>query len=195
MKVPTVAAALCLCAAPLPAAAQLGPHGERAYRFSVDAHLTRLWFDDEALPGAGTTEVGGYGGRLMYHPASSTRGPRSLLGRSSVGVFSEYTADQGSPAASSLHYGLEVDASLFAFPLFGGALDPFVSLAAGVMSTSVDLDGGSVDRDDFALTPGLGIRVPLYRALGVRGDLRLPIVFGAETTGNLMANGGGYISF
>ena len=195
MKVSTLAAALCFCAAPLTSSAQLGPKGERAYRFTFEAHLTRLWFDDEALPGAGKTEVGGYGGRFLYHPAASMSGPRTLLGRSSVGIFSEYTADQGSPAASSLHYGLEMDASLFAFPLFGGVLDPFVSLTAGVMSTSIDLESGSVDRDDFALTPGLGARIPIYRGMGLRGDLRLPIVFGAETTGNLMANGGGYISF
>ena len=123
------------------------------------------------------------------------RRPRTLLGRSSVGIFSEYTGDQGSPAASSLHYGLEADVSLFPFPLFGGVLDPLVSLAAGVMSTSIDLEGGSVDRDDLALTPGLGVRVPLARGIGLRGDLRLPIVFGAETTGNLMANGGAYFSF
>ena len=199
MKVSNIAAALCLAALPLAAPAAAGaqdtPSGMRPYRFTLEAHLTRAWYQDDLLPGAGKTNVGGFGGRLLFNRSEAARAVRTFFGRSSAGVFADYTADQGSPESSTLHYGLEAQSSLFSFPLARGTIDPLVSLGAGIMRTTVDLPGGDLNRNDFAITPGTGVRIPLFSGLGFRGDVRLPIVFGDNTTANLVATGGAYLSF
>jgi hypothetical protein len=197
MKVRQMAAALCL-ALPLAAgaaAAQDTPSGLRPYRFTFEAHLTRAWYQDDLVAGAGKTNVGGFGGRVLFNRSETSRGLRTFFGRASTGIFADYTADQGSPESSTLHYGVEGQSSLFSFPLARGTIDPIVSLGAGVMRTTVDLPGGDVNRNDFAITPGSGVRIPLFSGLGFRGDVRLPIVFGDETTANLVASGGMYLSF
>jgi len=115
--------------------------------------------------------------------------------RRRAGVFADYTAEQGSPEGSTLHSGIEGQSSLFPFPLARGTIDPVVSLGAGIMRSTVDLPSGDVNTNDVVITPGSGVRIPLISGFGLRGDLRLPIVFGDNTTANLVASGGGYLSF
>ena len=55
---------------------------------------------------AETLRAEGFGGRLLFNRSDVARGLRSFLGRASVGVFADYTADQGTPEASTLHYGI-----------------------------------------------------------------------------------------
>jgi hypothetical protein len=191
-------AALAAAALAIPAGArgQDTPVGERPYRFTVEGYAAQGRFADEAVPGD-RRNLGGFGGRILFNrstPASTLRG---LFGRSSVGAFATYTAEQGSVRAATLHYGVQADFALFSRPVFRGVLDPFVSVGAGALRTSyeqVNLRGNVVDHN-FAVTPAAGTRLRLLRSFGLRGDLRLPVVFGGSTSVNPVAEGGVYLSF
>ena len=76
-------------------------------------------------------------------------------------------------------------------------VDPFVSVGLGVFHASAPSGraGTKLTSNDFAFTPGAGVRIPFFSGIGARGDVRLPIVFGNSTSMNFAVEGGIYISF
>ena len=191
--VPAVAALAVPAAAAL---AQDTPVGQRPFRFTVNGYLSAGRFDDNAVGTADKT-LGGYGVRVMFNRSTPAATLRSFFNRASVGAFATFTSGQGAQNASTQHVGVQADFGLFNAPIFRGTLDPFVSLGAGGLRTAFDGDRGTgrVSNTDFAFTPGIGTRVPLFSGIGFRGDLRAPIVFGNTTTVNPVAEGGIYLSF
>lgn len=189
-----VLAGLALAAAP--AAAQDTPDGVRPYRFTVEGYLAQARFDGAAVPG-NQRNLGGYGGRVMFNRSTPAATLRNLFDRASVGVFTTYTARQGDRAATTLHYGVQSDVSLFPRPVFRSLLDPFVSVGVGGMRRSFDQlnAGGRGSDNSLAVTPAIGTRLGFPGGFGFRGDLRAPIVFGNSTSINPVAEGGVYISF
>ena len=188
-----VAATLALVVSPLARlSAQVG--GIQPYRFTVSAHLVQARYDGSAVPG-GERNLGGVGGRLMFNRSDPARTLRWFFRRASFGVYADYTAKQGDADVSTLQYGLQGESAIFPIAIARGLLDPFLSLGAGTTRVSADVAGERVTENDLTITPSIGTRVPLMRGLGLRGDLRAPIIFGAETTLNFVATGGGYLSF
>jgi hypothetical protein len=187
-------AGLILMAAP--AAAQDTPEGVRPYRFTVEGYAAQGRFDGATVPGD-QRSLGGYGRRVMFNRSTPAATLRGFFDRASVGAFTTYTAKQGDRGATTLHYGVQSDVSLFPRPVFRSLLDPFVSVGLGGMRRSFDaLNGGGRDSDNsLAVTPAIGTRLGFPGGFGFRGDLRAPVVFGNSTSINAVAEGGVYISF
>lgn len=181
-------------------AARAAAQDTPAHRFTLEGYAAAMRFDGAAIPG-NDNSPGGYGARLMFNHAEPSRALRSFFGRASAGVFATFTTGQGNLDTRTTHYGVEGEAPLFRAPLYH-LLDPFVSLGAGVLRTSSQAQTatgvtttGRFVTNDFALTPAVGTRIPLFGGIGFRGDLRLPVVFGDKTTINSVAQGGVYVSF
>ncbi len=193
---PAFAGAAVLAGVAVPAAAQDTEVGVRPYRFTVQGYVVQSRFDGAAVPGSAISR-GGYGARIMFNRSTAAATLRHFVERGTVGAFASYTGRQGDRAASTLHYGVQGDVALFATPPFRGVLDPFVSVGAGALRTAHDASGvrGRVVATNVALTPAVGTRLQLARGLGLRGDLRLPLVFGRSFTANPTAEGGAYLSF
>ncbi len=178
------------------AQAEMQP-GERSARYVVEGYAARSWIDNQI--GAGSVRLGGFGVRVVG-ARDERRGSRTLADRTVGGAFATYTPKQGSPNVTTLHAGLESDVSLLARPL-GGRLDPFFALALGLFRTSRESSlttpgsRGRISRTDFAFTPAVGTRIPLVAGVGLRGDLRTPIIVGASTTFNFVAEGGLHVTF
>ena len=172
------------------------PAGQRPYRFTVEGYLSSARFDG-ATVGTSDRTLGGYGVRAMFNRNTPAATLRNFFDRATVGAFATFTSGQGALNASATHVGVQTDFALFNAPIFRGALDPFVSLGAGLLRSAHDVSAGGtrVKNNDFALTPAIGTRIPLFSGIGFRGDLRAPIVFGNNTTLNPTAEGGIYLSF
>ena len=70
--------------------------------------------------------------------------------------------------------------------------DPFLSLGAGIFNTSVPAGEGTRESsNDFAVTPAIGVQVPITGEIKFRGDIRDAIVFGEGNTRNNFALEGG----
>lgn len=180
-------AAALLAALAAPAGAQDTSQGTQPYRFTVEPYLTQLWLDD----GVGGREgVGGVGARLLFNRSEAARAARSLLGRATAGVFVTYTGEQ--KGVSTLQAGVLGQSSILPDAAARGTLDPVVSLGVGVFRTDVDGVGAE---SNLAVSPGIGTRLRLLRGLGLRGDLRAPVVFGSDVRVQLAAEGGLYFSF
>jgi hypothetical protein len=160
----------------------------RPYRFTVEPFLSQTWFDAGGRDGR--EGLGGFGVRVMFNRSDAAETVRSLLGRSTVGAFANFTTGQKG-LGSTQHIGAELDVSLFPEARARGTLDPFVSLGAGVLRAS----GGGESESEFAVTPGVGTRISLLNGLGLRGDLRAPVVLGSDTRVNFTAEGGFFVSF
>lgn len=175
--------------AAMPAAAQDSPAGVRPSRFTIQGYLAQYSLDT----GVGDREAqGGFGVRLMFNRSDAAEVTRSFFGRATAGVYGTFTTED---AVSSQNVGVQADVSLFPAPIANGFLDPFISLGAGAFRTSVDVAGDDVSETSFTIIPAAGTRIPLFGGIGIRGDLRAPIVFGDDTRVNWLAEGGLSISF
>jgi hypothetical protein len=170
------------------AGAQDTPSGIRPYRFTVEGYLSHMNFDRGG--DASRAGLGGYGARVMFNRSDAAETLRTFFSRSSVGAFVTITGEQN--GFSTQHFGAEGNVSLFAAPVARGVLDPFVSVGVGALRANPNV-GDS--KTNFALTPGIGTRLPFPGGFGFRGDLRAPIVFGDNTSIHPVAEGGVYISF
>lgn len=191
-----LAAALAAAFPAATAAAQDTPEGVRPYRFTAEGFLAQHYVSSALVPG-NKRSLGGYGARVLFNRSTPAAALRSIADRASVGAFLAASSGQGARDASTLHYGVEADVSLFPAPIFRRALDPFFSLGVGGFRTKYAPASGTgdVQRTDLAVTPALGTRFSLFSGIGFRGDLRAPLVFGAKKTFNTVAEGGLYLSF
>ena len=146
------------------------------------------------LDAAGDDRFGmnGIGGRLMWSGALRVAGVESLPSRAAVGIFAEYapTQDRG---FSILHAGAQGDIRLTSTPLFE-RVTPIASLAAGALWTDVEDTSKALSTGfplaarrttTFAVTPSVGLRVGLWRELGLRADVRDVMTFRHQTLHNL----------
>jgi len=167
-------------------------------RVSIEPYLAHYFLDD---PTGGDREgLGGVGVRAMLGRGAVVGGMNTFFTRARAGVFITYTAEQNN--FSTFHFGGQAEVPLFAAPVGGGYLDPFVSLGLGAFRTKIDVPAGtgvpagfSATNTDIALTPGIGTLVPLFGAIAFRGDIHDVIVFGDETSNNWEFEGGISIGF
>jgi hypothetical protein len=145
------------------------------------------------LDAAGDDRIGmdGIGARLLWRGGLRFAGADALRERSAVGLFAEYAPTQ-SGGFSLLHAGLQGDLNLTPAPLFG-RVTPIASLAAGALWTDVDDETKAVgsgfplaarSSTTLALTPAIGMRMDLWRQLGLRMDVRDVITFRHKTLHN-----------
>jgi hypothetical protein len=191
---------LAVTAAPFAAAqAQETADPYNPSRFTVEPYLSQSWTKNDV-----TDEydgAGGFGVRVMFGHADASQIASSFFNRARTGAFVTYANNIGDLEASQAHYGVQIDFPLLVAPATATgplAFDPFVSLGAGIFHTSVDnpLDNGTnITSNDFALTPAIGIIVPITGEIKFRGDLRDAVLFGDNTTNNFLAEGGISIGF
>jgi hypothetical protein len=179
------------------AAARAQQPAAPGFRFSVEGYLAQYALGDALRLSA--RSPWGYGVRVVGTRRDPSRVTHSLAERATGGFFAAFTPQQGDPGVTTLHAGIQTDASFLDRPL-AGVLDPFVSFGLGIFRTSIKNNttfgnGKRVNRTDLAFTPALGTRIPFFNGVGARADLRVPIVFGVSTTVNLAAEGGLYVSF
>jgi len=162
-------------------------------RVSIEPFLAQYFFD----VGEDREAIGGIGVRAMVGRGAVVGGMNTFFTRARAGIFLTYTAAQTDLDVKTFHFGGQAEVPLFAAPVGGGYLDPFVSLGAGMMRFATDLEGpGDRTTTDFALTPGAGTLIPVFGAIAIRGDIRDVIVFGeGETTNNFVLEGGLSIGF
>ncbi|AHG87972.1 hypothetical protein J421_0435 [Gemmatirosa kalamazoonensis] len=181
----------------------LAPAGAQAQRRLLERRSLEVFGARYALAdkiGTDKSSLDGVGARLQFERYDPDRPARSLWGRTRGGLFAAYTTSQGRPELSTLHVGVQTDASVLPQPL-GGAVDPFISFGIGVFHTSRQNlltqigNGRRIRRTDFAFTPAVGTRIGMVDRFGARVDLRAPFVFGTSTTANFVAEGGIYFSF
>ncbi|MDQ2889781.1 MAG: porin family protein [Gemmatimonadota bacterium] len=130
----------------------------------------------------GRTWSNGYGARLWINTAPFV-GPGVGLGsKVGIGLFSVYSPP--SHGISTVHYGAELDVHATDVP-YGGYLDPFITVGGGVLRTKTGVNNDfslppqTVNK--FALTPGVGVRIPLLNHLQARADARDVIVFSDQS--------------
>lgn len=164
-------------AAPAVAHAQnLGPFRQF---LSVEPYYVSMSLDDGGS-GAGRTTLSGVGGRLWINYAPFVRS--RTLAKGGVALF--YHQTFAKDGILIRHYGAEQDAFLTNRP-FGGWLDPVLSVGAGALRTSVGAQRIGTTAipasvaTKFALTPGVGVRIPIPNRLQLRVDARDALVFGA----------------
>jgi hypothetical protein len=162
-------------------------------RVSIEPFLSHIFFDN---PVGDNDGLGGIGVRAMVGRGAVVGGMNTFFTRARAGVFLTYTAEQTDFDISTFHFGGQAEVPLFAAPVGGGYLDPFISVGAGMYRSSQPVEGGG-DRtfSDFALTPGAGTLIPIFGAIAIRGDVRDVIIFGDKTTNNFALEGGLSIGF
>jgi hypothetical protein len=192
--VAAIAAAIALLSVPARAQDPYDRTMQGPSRVAVEGFLAQYWVDN---PIGDRQGVGGVGVRAMFGRGAVTGAINTFFSRARAGVFVVYTAEQEENDISTFHFGGQAEAPLFAAPIVGGYLDPFVSLSAGAFRTSQDLVGpGDRATTNFALTPGVGTLIPLFGAIAIRGDIRDVIVFGeGDTANNFVVEGGISIGF
>ena len=121
--------------------------------------------------------LNGYGARLWINLAPFSGPANNLVGKGAIALFATYTPDQGENGFTTLHYGAQHDVFFVNRPL-GGFIDPLLSVAGGAFRTKAT--GTDESETRFALTPGLGIRIPVANRLQIRADARDIIVFGSR---------------
>lgn len=186
-----LAALLAALLAPVAAAAaQDTATGARPYRFTVEGFLSNYWFDRGG--DASRANLGGYGVRVLFNRSDAAKTIRSFAERASAGVSATMTTEQKGVESTQLLLG-EGQVSLFPAPIARGTLDPFVGLGVGAMRVKVP---GDADYR-FAVAPGAGTRLAILgnSGIGLRGDVRAPIVFGEDTQVQWQATAGFYFSF
>lgn len=174
-----------------------GPRPVEGGRTALEAFYTRVGVD----AGGQTMRAGGVGGRLLWalDPAAgaSSALPASVARRTALGVFGAYTPE--TRGVSTGQIGLAADVTPLARPL-AGRIEPFVSLGAGALHTSVRTERAVVlpsarplmDRDllgaraiaagatgttAFMLAPSAGARVQVRPGVAVQGDVRRLVTF------------------
>ena len=151
----------------------LGP--QRQF-IAIEPYYARLELD--AGKDVSRVSLYGYGARLWINLAPFSGPSPNVVGKGAIALFATYTPDQNDEGFTTLHYGAQHDVFFVNRPL-GGFIDPLLSVAAGAFRTkAVDIDETETK---FALTPGLGIRIPVANRLQIRADARDIIVFGSRT--------------
>ena len=126
--------------------------------------------------------MNGVGARLMWRPTSGDS--VGIPARLGIGVFGEY-APATDLGFSLLHAGLQGDMTLVSQPWYG-RLTPIASLGAGVLHTNVDetlraassgVPIGVRSTTAFTLTPAAGVKLGLWRQIGLRADARDLVTF------------------
>ena len=170
--------------------AALAPAGAQAQRRSLERRTVELFGARYALAdkiGTDKSSLDGLGARLQFERYDPDRPARSLWGRTRGGLFAAYTTSQGTPELSTLHVGVQTDASvLFGIGLFHTSRQNLLTQIG---------NGRRIKRTDFAFTPAVGTRIGMVDRFGARVDLRAPFVFGTSMTANFVAEGGIYFSF
>jgi len=148
---------------------------------AVEPYYVNTQLDDGGS-GAGRTSVHGYGARLWLNaaPFSASR----ALSKTSVSLFVHGSPMQS--GVSTLHYGASIDQYLVHRPL-GGVIDPLISLGGGayrhrselvaVTGTGAATGPATASTTKFALTPGVGLRLPIPNRLELRVDARDAVIF------------------
>lgn len=189
LRLGLVALALGISASVLQAQAIVTKSSPWAGPLTVEGYYTHYRLDTSAEARLG---MHGIGGRLMWNGALRFAGLESLPSRSALGIFAEYapTQDRG---FSLIHTGAQTDFNLAPTPLFG-RITPIASLAAGALWTDVEDQNKAIATGfplaarrttTFALTPAAGIRIGLWRELGVRADVRDVMTFRQRTLNNI----------
>lgn len=188
LRLGLVALALGISASVLQAQAVITKSSPWAGPLTVEGYYAHYRLDTSSDDRFG---MNGIGGRLLWQGALRFAGLESLPSRSAFGIFAEYapTQDRG---FSLIHTGLQGDINLAPTPLFGRAT-PIASLAAGALWTDVDDQNKAIatgfllaarHRSTFALTPSAGLRLGLWRELGLRADVRDVMTFRHQTLNN-----------
>lgn len=175
-----------------------------AHRAVAQVDVVPVWGARPALEGSYTqlrfdgadARAEGLAGRLMWGAAPIPGAPSSLVSRASAGLFAAYTPAQDL-GFSTLQVGLVADVRPFSI---GGRVDPFLSLGAGALRTSVAPGRAAeavavtprADRSNttLALTPGIGARVNLGPGVSVHGDVRDVVTFRRDTRHNVAIGAG-----
>lgn len=144
-------------------------------RPTLEAFYTRVAFDGTrgALPAEGV------GGRLMWNVAG-LGASLPLARQTDVGFYATHTPERtyfSRLDAATYGYGVAADVRMLASPL-AGRVDPFASLGAGMLFTHVTRGVAPApsplfadSRTSFTLTPGVGARILLGRAVALQGSV------------------------
>lgn len=180
------AAALTLVLPVVARAQNLG--GYRQF-LSIEPYYINVQRDNGSDASVRYSGLNGYGARLWinYAPFVKSR----ALAKGGIALFAHTATDAGYRV---VHYGAEQDVFFVNRPL-GGFFDPLISVGAGAYRRSVDAQtvlvspsSGTVGTalipgvhtTKFALTPGVGFRVPVPNRLQLRFDARDAILFNQD---------------
>ena len=168
--------------------------GEHVDSTGATVELYAAAYSSETALTGSRTGRGGIGLRLMFGLGPTPIPAHSILQRTKVGAFIMYTASSdNNPKVWNV--GAEGDLPIFRAPL-ARWLDPFVSVGLGWFRASVGQGNGLTLVDShFAATPGAGALFRITDRVHLRGDLRMPIVFGSATRLQYVAEGGLAVSF
>ncbi len=150
--------------------------------------------------------LNGYGGRLWINLAPFV-GPGSIGDHAAIALF-YFTTPGGDQNIFTRHYGADLNIYPLHVPL-GNLIDPVLTLGAGRFQISNTQTGtrGTADiqrgrSSSFALTPGVGIRIPIPNRLQLRVDAADLIAFGrkgsqsgSRTSQSLMITAGAGLTF
>ncbi len=130
-----------------------------------------------------TVGLNGYGTRLWVNLAPFSGPGTHAVDKLSLALF-YFRTPSGNVAIATRHYGAEVNIYPLLVPI-AKAIDPFLSLGLGAFRidnrssgagqpaggvTTVDIPAGSAT--NFAISPGMGIRVPIPNRFQLRLDAR-----------------------
>lgn len=168
---------LAIAGAPSANAQNLGPFRQF---LALEGAYDRIQLD----AGSGRDRIGlnGYGGRLWIELAPFV-GPGSIGDHAAL-ALTYFTTPRGDRGIFTRNYGAELDLYPLSIPI-GNLLDPFVSLGGSRFQLDNGQPAGAVGSADlargrssnFALTPGVGIRVPIPNRFQLRLDAKDLIVF------------------
>lgn len=199
-RLSTIALGVALISAPvLTARAQDVADPYNPSRFTVEGYLSHMFLESDA--NEDRESQGGFGARVMFGRADASQALSTIFNRARAGAYLTYNAEQGNAEVKSIHYGVQADFPLFAAPRdpnAGFRIDPFVSLGAGVLNSSVPSGtrGTRESSNDFTLTPAIGTLLPITGEIKFRGDIRDVILFGeGSTSNNFVFEGGISIGF
>ncbi len=161
-------AAIAISTPSLAGAQALGP--QRQF-LSLEPYYDRLQLYD----GTGTrTGFNGYGGRLWVNFAPFSGPSPNLLGHMALALFTTYIPEKAKSGVSFLNYGAEANVFFVNRPL-GGVLDPFISVGGSRFRSKDTATDQTLTK--WALTPGVGVRIPLSNRFQIRGDAKDMLLF------------------
>lgn len=137
--------------------------------------------------GQDRASLNGWGGKLLINLAPFSGPGNNLLDNTVIGFFMQGGSGDG---ASVLHSGAEVDVHFVHNPI-EGAIDPFVTLGVGrfrIRAVGAESQFGSGSEANLALSPGLGVRIPVRGLVELRADVRDVIVLIGELQGGTAHN-------